>query len=326
MSISLGSITLSGNTLLHRLEKGLGFVLPSAVNTAKETRKIKRLNSLASWMEFDGRVKIADVGANPLSYDAPYKALLDAGLCEIIGFEPQNEAFLVLQAQKGPNEVYLENAVGDGTVKTFYDYKSNGLGSLFPLDKNIGKNISWMHDHFDLNAEIQIKTVRLDDLEEVEGIDFLKMDIQGGELMVLQNARNCLSKAAAVQIEMRFLKMYEGEPCFGEVDCELDEQGFEIHGIEGKLKRMKSLHSQTKALSGNAARQLLDHDFFYIKNLKNLDRLDTNQLKKLALLSDGVFNSIDPAFLAIDLLIERNDIPKDVAQKYTKSLPVEYLI
>ena len=119
MSISLGSITLSSNTLLHRLEKALGFVVPSVVNNFKETRKIKRLKYLASLIEFEGQIRIVDVGANPLSYDAPYKPLLNAGLCEVIGFEPQNAAYLKLEAQKGQYETYLESAVGDGSVKTF---------------------------------------------------------------------------------------------------------------------------------------------------------------------------------------------------------------
>ncbi len=325
MSVSLGPIKLSGNTLIRRLEKGVGFALPAIAKNAKYARKIKRLQRLAKLIRLEEPVRIADVGANPLFYDAPYKALLESGLCTVIGFEPQKAAFDKLQAQKGPNESYLNSAVGDGSVRTFYDYKSDGLGSLFPIDQRIEKNITWMKNRSELNARIDIKTVRMDDLEEIGEIDFLKIDIQGGELMVLQNARHSLSKAIATQIEMRFLRIYEGEPCFGEVDCELHAQGFEIHGVDGKLMQMKSPHSQTQALRGNVARQLLDHDFFYIRNLRSLEKLESLQLKKLALLSDGVFNSFDPAFMAIDVLVDRGEVPEDGAEKYRNSLPAEYL-
>ena len=48
-------------------------------------------------------VEVVDVGANPIEGDAPYKGLLQAGLCRVTGFEPQEAALAELKALKGPN-------------------------------------------------------------------------------------------------------------------------------------------------------------------------------------------------------------------------------
>ena len=39
-----------------------------------------------------GRVRVVDIGANPIGGDAPYQALIDNDMCSLYGFEPQLEA------------------------------------------------------------------------------------------------------------------------------------------------------------------------------------------------------------------------------------------
>ena len=35
-----------------------------------------------------GRVRVVDIGANPIGGDAPYQALIDNDMCSLYGFEP----------------------------------------------------------------------------------------------------------------------------------------------------------------------------------------------------------------------------------------------
>ena len=77
----------------------------------------------------------------------------------------------------------------------------------------------------------RIETQRLDDLAEVDDIDFLKIDIQGGELAVLVHGREKLKNAVVIQTELQFVNLYEGQPSFGEVDQELRAQGFIPHAF-----------------------------------------------------------------------------------------------
>src|ERR1700712_316592 len=73
---------------------------------------------------------IVDVGANPIDGDPPYKRMLAAGLCDVVGFEPQDEAFARLVAKAGPRERYLPYALGDGTSGTLNVCSLEGMTSL----------------------------------------------------------------------------------------------------------------------------------------------------------------------------------------------------
>ncbi len=57
---------------------------------------------------------VVDIGANPIDGDPPYKEMLAAGLCTVIGFEPQADALAALNRRRTPRERYLPYAVGDG--------------------------------------------------------------------------------------------------------------------------------------------------------------------------------------------------------------------
>src|SRR5882757_11295127 len=57
---------------------------------------------------------VVDIGANPIDGDAPYKAMLQLGICRLIGFDPQPDALTRLNARKSDLETYLPCAVGDG--------------------------------------------------------------------------------------------------------------------------------------------------------------------------------------------------------------------
>src|ERR1700709_2106168 len=80
------------------------------------------------------RTAIVDVGANPIDGDPPYKAMLAAGLCEVVGFEPQAEALARLKEMAGPHERYLPHALGDGTAQTLHVCSLGGMTSLLVPD------------------------------------------------------------------------------------------------------------------------------------------------------------------------------------------------
>ena len=76
------------------------------------------------------RVKIVDIGANPLDGTPPYEVMLRSGDADIVGFEPNPEALAELNTKKGPTETYLPYAVGDGRRHTLHFCQAPGMTSL----------------------------------------------------------------------------------------------------------------------------------------------------------------------------------------------------
>ena len=329
MGITIGPLRFSFLILKLRLSRLFQAVMPKSHARLQAKNTVQRLQTLADFLSLDEPIMIVDVGANPMHFDAPYKSLLDADLCKVIGFEPQKEAFDKLENQKGPQETYINTAVGDGQTHIFYEYAADGLQSLYKLDPAAKNIFDFLNDpdgeiYQTLSAD-PIATRRIDDMDEIPQIDFLKIDIQGGELAVFQNARQKLRDTIAIQTEMRFCRIYEDEPLFGEVDIELNNQGFEMHNIFEAPRRFRMPHAHVAKTTNHCVKQLLDNDFIYVRGLRALDEADALKLKKLAVLADGVFQSFDLALYCIDLLAKNGNAPEGLAHKYRQMLPLKYI-
>ena len=54
---------------------------------------------------------------------------------------------------------------------------------------------------------VPVHTRRLDDISEIEHLDFLKIDVQGGELAVFHGGKSKLSETVAIQTEISFVPL-----------------------------------------------------------------------------------------------------------------------
>src|SRR5882762_1713843 len=182
-------------------------------------------------------IKVVDVGANPIDGPAPYASLLASGCAEVVGFEPNADALAKLARQKGPRETYLPYAIGDGRQHTLYRCRSDGMTSLLQPNPEVLQLIHgfWVWGQV-VRTEL-VETKRIDDIPETAALDYLKMDIQGAELMVLQHATDRLRHAVAIHTEVEFLPMYVGQPLFSDVDQFLRQHGFVLHRFNPLVTR-----------------------------------------------------------------------------------------
>jgi len=265
-------------------------------------------------------LRIVDVGANPVN-TPDYDALLEMGGCEVWGFEPEAAAFAALEANPREGAHYINKAVGAPGQGTFYQHPQNGLGSLFPIRKESVEFLGHPGWHRDDVEGAEIELVALDDLDDLPPPDLLKIDIQGGELDVIRNGREKLSQAVCVIPEVRFYRMYEGEPLWGRLDVELHDQGFVLHKLLFSKPTMIA-NSQGNRLKGKAVRnQLIDGDAVYIRNPEAPQDWSDEQWKQLAIASAGVFSSFDLTLHCLDRLSDRGAIGPDVAARFVETLP-----
>src|SRR5262245_41500921 len=176
------------------------------MSTSKDLARLLRMGRLTH---------VVDIGANPIDGVPPYRPLMDAQLCRVTGFEPQAAALAELNSRKGANETYLPYAVGDGEEHTLKLCAYSGWTSMFVPSATALDVFSFFKNNARVVGEVRIQTQRLDDLAEIDDIDFLKIDIQGGELAVFVHGREKLKTAVVVQTELQFVDLYEGQPPFG---------------------------------------------------------------------------------------------------------------
>jgi FkbM family methyltransferase len=246
------------------------------------------------------RVNIVDVGANPLAdVKPPYQTLIDEDLASVTGFEPDPYAFEQLQARKGPQETYLPFVVGDGRRHQFRVCAMSGMNSLLPPNLELLDLFHLFGQWSEVKALVEINTKRLDDVTEVGAMDYLKIDVQGGELLVFENAAEKLKNCLVVHTEVMFVPMYKGQPLFSEQELFLRKLGFQVH-------RVFDLHGRALkpfVVNGNLHNplsQVLWADVIFIKDITHLERLKPEQLLKLAVVLHCVYKSIDVAHLVLE--------------------------
>lgn len=276
---------------------------------------MNRTKFLAKALGVVDAVQVLDVGANPLvEGKVSYRDMLDAGLAEVTGFEPQAEALAALNVQKSDAETYLEYALGDGSEKTLHLYRSTGYTSVFELDDGT-VDLLELAPGSNKTGEVPLKTHRLDQIDAVPQVDFLKIDVQGSETAILQNGREKLARAVAVQTEVRMFRLYEGEPRYGYLETELAYQGFDFLRF-ASLKHLPLATRYKRQLKRTEFAQAVDGDAYFVRDLRKLADYDAAQLRKLVLIADGIMDSADLALFALDQLVARGEAEADLPLAY----------
>ena len=105
-------------------------------------------------------------------------------------------------------------------------------------------------------------------------IDFVKLDIQGGELNALRGLEESLNDCLAMEIEVEFSEMYNSQPLFGEVHNFLSSKGFYFFDFVNLCRWERNSH--------NGFGRCIFGDGLWMKELKNLDSNNTETYLKYA--------------------------------------------
>jgi FkbM family methyltransferase len=260
---------------------------------------------------------VVDVGANPIDREPlPYKAMLAAELCRVTGFEPQPEALSELQRDQGPQERYLPYTVGDGGAHTLNICRGSGMTSLFEPNPAVVDLFEFLRPHTQVIDRVPVQSRRLDDIAEIQHLDFLKIDVQGGELAAFQGGKAKLSETVAIQTEISFVTLYKGQPTLGDIDLELRGQGFLPHCFAAiKLWPIAPCVDPRQPFN-----QLLEADIVYVRDFTDPDSLSDEQLKHLALIAHYCYRSFDLALRCVMLLQQRQAVAARTGQRYLEIL------
>ncbi|MCC8955118.1 FkbM family methyltransferase [Bradyrhizobium sp. Pear77] len=256
---------------------------------------------------------VVDIGANPIDVP-PYVPLLQKRLCRLFGFEPQPSALAELNARKSELETYLPYVIGNGEQARLRVCAAPGMTSLLEPDPVMLKHFQGFNEWGRILADSKIATHRLDEVGEIDALDYLKIDVQGSELAIFQNGRRRLADAILIQTEVSFLPLYKQQPVFGEIDLELRSQGFIPHALMAIDKRM--IWPMRGVNPYEAFNQLVEADAVYVRDFTKADAMSSEQLKHLALVAHHCYGSYDLAAICIQHLLNRDAIVPHAGSRY----------
>jgi FkbM family methyltransferase len=270
--------------------------------------------SLQELLGFQGLIHIADIGAATINEIPPYRPLLQHRIGRLSAFDGDERHRDEMVRYYGPLSKVYTCVVADGRDHILHlATAASGMASILaPFARNLAFFTGL--GHFGrAEREVPVSTVRLQDIEGLSPIDFLKMDIQGAELMVLENAGPVLDQCVAIQLEASFIPLYEGQPNFGEIDLWMRRAGYMPHCfVDVKRWPIAPLRGAGDELI--AFNQLLECDIVYVRGLVSLDGLSDDQLRKIALISALCYRSPDLCLHVARELQRRGQFNGDLAE------------
>jgi FkbM family methyltransferase len=251
--------------------------------------------------KLDVAFNMLDIGALPVEgQEDPFQQLLKFfPSSRLSGIEIDPELFAELNRKASGGVRYYPHALGlKDEKRRLYEAMHPMCTSLYRFDERYADLFSGL-DVMRLKHVSEIATISLDQLvrgHDLSAIDFIKIDVQGAELEVLQGGARALHDVLVVIAEVEFVPLYEGQPLFGDVSAHLARQGLSFHkflGMAGWVIKPLTAHGHQ-----NYPVQFLWADALFVKDLLKLDALDGVQLLKLAVLA-GLYDSKDIALHAL---------------------------
>jgi FkbM family methyltransferase len=222
----LRSITPQNKSRLQSLGRKLGLEIRLNAPAARDDLRLAQ-------MLVENEVELVlDIGANRGQFAI---TLFEAGFTgRIVSFEPVPAAHLVLSENArafGPRwsvapAMALSDTEGSASFRLTSAETTSSLLELSESDSLAG----------DSSVEkIEVPTRRLDSLIGDLGLDqqswFLKIDVQGGEALVLAGAEKALRLTKGLVVELSTHELYTGQPLAFEMLTFFRERGFDLHDI-----------------------------------------------------------------------------------------------
>jgi FkbM family methyltransferase len=175
---------------------------------------------------------LVDVGASG-GIDAKWRAL--GRHLRVIGFDADARAPMPGDAA-GPAVTFLTAALHrERGPLPFHLVRHQEASSVFVPNRQFLNQFP-ESDRFDIVESITMDADTLDHqlaLAGVGGVDFIKLDTQGSELLILQGGRQTLASGVfGLEIEVEFVPVYADQPLFADVDAFARDAGFMLMDLK----------------------------------------------------------------------------------------------
>jgi FkbM family methyltransferase len=195
--------------------------------------------------------RVVDVGASVGQYSQKMRDIGFKG--SIHSFEPIKSCYEKMKNLfiNDPNINCYHTALGDFDGESILNISNNIQSS------SILKTVDNVPVYEDMVSAVGTETIKVQKLDtifngQLDGINFLKIDVQGFEMQVLQGAKNTLNSIDIIQIETSLSSLYDNGSLLDEVITFLRTYEFIPYNF-------------IKGVFNNKSGQLYELDIFFVK-------------------------------------------------------------
>lgn len=181
---------------------------------------------------------VVDVGANVGGWTTEMQSLYPGVITFMVEASPTHTGALEKTKQLFEPNVDYKIAVLSSTDDDTIEFYS--------LDGGTGDSMFVERSHHYTGVKPDVRTTsKLDTVvKHMEHIDYLKLDVQGAELMVLSGATEVLAKTTFVQLEASVVEYNHGGVCWHEIDNFLRRHGFHLYDLGDITRNPDAFHSK----------------------------------------------------------------------------------
>lgn len=255
------------------------------------------------------RFVVVDAGAR-YGLHPTWKDVSYLGSFHLFEPEPEEAARLTRQAEVEENIQIHNVALGKRNERIeLIIRKHEALSSRYELLEG-GLTTDYMTREFEFGTSISVESFRLDGFFPSTPVHFLKLDVEGAELDVLEGATKLLDGSIqGVRSEVIFSPIYDGAPLFGDIDSFLRDHGFFLLNLDyrgrGSAKTAYTLH--------DGYGRLISTDAVWVKpNSTILQMAGGAESSSVALLRQTLFFLLNSATdYAVDTLVYATNLGLD---------------
>ena len=239
------------------------------------------MTSLNQLIKTETPTVICDIGASSIDPTVHIDNLINNTNCILYGFEPNKTEFEKLKETE--KKKYFNYALGDGKKKKLNICQGPGMTSFLRPNINYLRLFDWFEWGSKIIKTEELETKKLDDINFDHPINFFKIDVQGLESEIIENGLEKIKNSLVVEIETSPVPIYLDEKPFSHICGQLEKLDFSLHMFNKINTRcFKPTRLNNDIYSG--LNHILQLDCVFIKNVQKLDSLETEDLKKLALI------------------------------------------